>query len=126
MLSGFFPEVTLTTTPPRPRTVTGHVRNIDFACFYDMSLVSSNSSDCVVFFCLNVLDGKTVYREGKKYLRMQNINHFLRSQYFIIFVGLYCDMNWDNVMCWDAIPAGTTGRMPCPDYISGFSKTGIL
>jgi hypothetical protein len=91
-----------------------------------MSLGSSNSSDYVVFFCLNVLDGKTVYREGKKYLRMQNINNFLRSKYFIIFVGLYCDMDWDNVMCWDAIPAGTTGRMPCPDYINGFSKTGIL
>lgn len=44
---------------------------------------------------------------------------------FIIFVGLYCDMNWDNVMCWDAIPAGTTSRMQCPDYINGFSKTGI-
>lgn len=38
--------------------------------------------------------------------------------------GLYCDMNWDDVMCWDAIPAGTTGRMQCPDYINGFSKTG--
>jgi hypothetical protein len=49
----------------------------------------------LVFFCLNVLDGKTVYREGKKYLRMQNINHFLRSTYFIIFVGLYCDI-YDN------------------------------
>lgn len=38
--------------------------------------------------------------------------------------GLYCNATWDNVMCWDATPAGTMAKMKCPDYVVGFSKTG--
>lgn len=39
--------------------------------------------------------------------------------------GSFCDMVWDNIMCWDATPAGTTAKMKCPHYIEGFSNTGI-
>ncbi|XP_071154800.1 secretin receptor-like [Mytilus edulis] len=37
--------------------------------------------------------------------------------------GSFCDMVWDNIMCWDATPAGTTAKMKCPHYVEGFSNT---
>ncbi|XP_046580490.1 parathyroid hormone/parathyroid hormone-related peptide receptor-like [Haliotis rubra] len=33
-----------------------------------------------------------------------------------------CEVVWDDVLCWDAAPAGSIATQPCPDYISGFNR----
>ncbi|ESO99811.1 hypothetical protein LOTGIDRAFT_238709 [Lottia gigantea] len=35
--------------------------------------------------------------------------------------GLYCDMVFDGVMCWDYTPAGQSAVQSCPSYVSGFN-----
>ncbi|XP_048237180.1 parathyroid hormone/parathyroid hormone-related peptide receptor-like [Haliotis rufescens] len=33
-----------------------------------------------------------------------------------------CGVVWDDVLCWDAAPAGSIATQPCPDYINGFNR----
>ncbi|OWF40701.1 parathyroid hormone/parathyroid hormone-related peptide receptor-like [Mizuhopecten yessoensis] len=37
--------------------------------------------------------------------------------------GLFCDKTWDDVMCWNATPAGTVAQQRCANYIDGFMKS---
>lgn len=37
--------------------------------------------------------------------------------------GPYCGVVWDNVMCWNATPAGTIAQQRCASYIDGFRKS---
>ncbi|KAL4222626.1 hypothetical protein ACF0H5_018667 [Mactra antiquata] len=38
--------------------------------------------------------------------------------------GLYCNVTWDNVMCWDYTPAGTEAHQTCASYVHGFTTAG--
>ncbi|XP_060595345.1 parathyroid hormone 2 receptor-like [Ruditapes philippinarum] len=40
--------------------------------------------------------------------------------------GIYCNVTWDNVMCWDYTPAGTVLKLQCPDYINGLNSAGYV
>ncbi|XP_060563911.1 secretin receptor-like [Ruditapes philippinarum] len=37
----------------------------------------------------------------------------------------YCNVTWDELLCWDATAAGRFARQKCPSYVSGISKTGF-
>lgn len=45
--------------------------------------------------------------------------------YIIYYIGLYCNVTWDNAMCWDYTPAGTEAQQSCPDYINGLNSAGM-
>ncbi|KAL4222386.1 hypothetical protein ACF0H5_018425 [Mactra antiquata] len=38
--------------------------------------------------------------------------------------GLYCNITWDSILCWDYSPAGTVVTQSCPYYVHGFSRIG--
>ncbi|XP_045169612.2 gastric inhibitory polypeptide receptor-like isoform X2 [Mercenaria mercenaria] len=39
--------------------------------------------------------------------------------------GVYCNVTWDNAMCWDFTAAGTVAQQSCPDYINGLNSAGF-
>lgn len=43
----------------------------------------------------------------------------------VTLTGYYCRRTWDNVMCWDDTPAGTTVYKTCPGYINNFKTHNL-
>ena len=41
-----------------------------------------------------------------------------------LFPGVYCNITWDTVMCWDYTEAGTEAVQNCPDYVNGLHSMG--
>lgn len=46
------------------------------------------------------------------------------SSYFNEDYSGWCEVVWDNVMCWNNTRPGTVARLPCPSYITRFTITG--
>ncbi|XP_052247026.1 parathyroid hormone/parathyroid hormone-related peptide receptor-like isoform X23 [Dreissena polymorpha] len=61
--------------------------------------------------------------EQRKYLLEQEAQcyttHFLQENK--TYGDTQCPPTWDGVLCWPALDNGSTARLPCPSYVSGFN-----
>ncbi|XP_053373963.1 parathyroid hormone/parathyroid hormone-related peptide receptor-like [Mercenaria mercenaria] len=37
----------------------------------------------------------------------------------------YCNLTWDEMLCWDAAVAGSVAKQTCPPYVEDISRTGL-
>lgn len=42
----------------------------------------------------------------------------------MLLSGVYCDMEWDNILCWNFTRAGTTAMQACPGFVNRLNPFG--
>lgn len=81
--------------------------------FFGIILAVTTFSEAMIVQLTHEAQTKALLkRKVECYRRMETEEHSI--------AGLFCNRTWDNIMCWQDTPAGSTVEQSCPSYINGF------